>query len=457
MFLGRGSCVICFNQKSRRLFGLLFLLARAIPAQQDPGVRPGPSGAGSQLANLTRREAAVFALARDAFQEVQSVTGTIPGTEAGLGPTFNGDSCVACHIQPAVGGSSPAANPQAAIGAKNGATNRIPFFIKPNGPIIEARFKYANPPFNSIRDGGVHGLFTIQGRSDAPGCNMPQPDFNAAAAQNNLSFRIPTPTFGLGLVEAISDASILANKTANTTAKQALGISGHENRESNAGTLTRLGWKAQNKSLVIFSGEAYNVEQGVTNEVFPQKRYETAGCMYNVTPEDHIDFAAESTKDAFPDTLLFANFMRMLAPPTPVASFGNVSAGSINNGRTLFASNLVGCALCHTPSLKAGSSPFAAIKDQTANLYSDLLVHNMGSGLADDIVQGSAGPDEFRTAPLWGLGQRVFFLHDGRTSDLMQAIQAHASSGSEANASIALFNRLSTTQKQDLLNFLRSL
>jgi CxxC motif-containing protein (DUF1111 family) len=91
------------------------------------------------------------------------------------------------------------------------------------------------------------------------------------------------------------------------------------------------------------------------------------------------------------------------------------------------------------------------------NLFSDLLVHNMGTGLADDVIQGSAGPDEFRTAPLWGLGKRIFFLHDGRTSDLLDAIAEHASSGSEANAVIASFNALTTAQKQDILNFLRSL
>ena len=81
----------------------------------------------------------------------------------------------------------------------------------------------------------------------------------------------------------------------------------------------------------------------------------------------------------------------------------------------------------------------------------------MGSGLADDVIQGNAGPDEFRTAPLWGLGQRIFFLHDGRTTDLLTAIQAHASSGSEANGSVAAFNALTAAQKQDVLNFLRSL
>ena len=81
----------------------------------------------------------------------------------------------------------------------------------------------------------------------------------------------------------------------------------------------------------------------------------------------------------------------------------------------------------------------------------------MGTGLADNVSQGSAGGDQFRTAPLWGLGQRIFFLHDGRTKDLMQAIAAHASQGSEANQVIQNFNNLSNQQQQDLLNFLRSL
>jgi CxxC motif-containing protein (DUF1111 family) len=93
----------------------------------------------------------------------------------------------------------------------------------------------------------------------------------------------------------------------------------------------------------------------------------------------------------------------------------------------------------------------------SANLFSDLLVHNMGAGLADGIAQGFAAGDEFRTAPLWGIGQRLFFLHDGRTSDLLTAIGAHASAGSEANQVINAFNSLTGQQKQDLVNFLRSL
>jgi CxxC motif-containing protein (DUF1111 family) len=435
----------------------LFSLTLALPAQTDPGVRAGAAGAGTPVAGLTNIELNVFNSGLDAFQEFQSVTGTIAGTEAGLGPTFNNDNCVGCHLQPAIGGSSPAINPQVAVATKNGASNVVPYFITINGPVREARFKYANPPTNTIRDGGVHGLFTIKGRADAPGCNLAQPDFSAAAAQNNLSFRIPTPTFGAGLIEAISDASILANKVANAAEKSSLGIAGHENREGNAGTITRFGWKAQNKSLLIFSAEAYNVEQGVTNEAFPQERSETAGCLFNTSMEDHTNFTSGPAKDVTSDAIAFANFMRFLAPPAAVTSFGSVTAASISNGRALFTSNAIGCALCHTPSLQTGGSPVSALNKKTANLFSDLLVHNMGSGLADDIVQGAAGPNEFRTAPLWGVGQRLFFLHDGRTSDLMQAIQAHSSNRSEANGSIAAFNRLTAAQKQDILNFLRSL
>jgi CxxC motif-containing protein (DUF1111 family) len=99
----------------------------------------------------------------------------------------------------------------------------------------------------------------------------------------------------------------------------------------------------------------------------------------------------------------------------------------------------------------------AALRNQVANLYSDLLLHDMGKGLADGVSQGQAGPSEFRTAPLWGLGQRIFFLHDGRTSDLVEAIKEHRSDGSQANRVIGNFNDLKEKQKQDLLNFLRSL
>jgi CxxC motif-containing protein (DUF1111 family) len=195
------------------------------------------------------------------------------------------------------------------------------------------------------------------------------------------------------------------------------------------------------------------VEQGVTNDLFPNERNSTSGCRYNATPEDHVDAnGGRSTRPApaVSDIINFVFFMRFLAPPAR-----GQSTSSTTNGQALFSST--GCAACHTPSLSTSSNVTAALSNVTANLYSDLIVHNMGAGLADGITQGSATGNEFRTAPLWGLGQRLYFLHDGRTSDLATAIAAHSSSGSEANAVISKYNALSAQQQQDLLNFLRSL
>ena len=150
----------------------------------------------------------------------------------------------------------------------------------------------------------------------------------------------------------------------------------------------------------------------------------------------------------------FSIFMRLLAAPTPSL----ISPGgsfSIAHGKDVF--NNIGCALCHTPSFTTGNSAVAALRKKPVNLFSDLLIHDMGDGLADGVSQGEAGPREFRSAPLWGLGQRIFFLHDGRTSNLESAIKAHASNGSEANGVINRYFNLSEDTKQDLLNFLRSL
>ena len=423
-------------------------------AARDPGVRTGPAGAGDKIFGLTDLEQQLFTVGLEAFEEVQSVQGTIPQTEPGLGPRFNLDSCAGCHSQPAIGGTSPAVNPQVDTATKEGAYNEVPFFITQNGPVREGRFKFKP---NGTPDGGVHALFTITGRTDAPGCAILQPDFRAAAASQNLIFRIPTPTFGNGLIEAIDDDTILANMRANRLLKLFLGVNGRPNTSGNDGTITRFGWKAQNKSLELFSGEAYNVEQGVTSNMFPQERDEDPACRFNATPESTPHFDATNPIDIPSDVVKFAVFMRFLAPPTPVPD-----NPSIVLGRTLFTA--VGCALCHTPTLHTGKKvATGALQDTDANLFSDLLLHNMGPGLADGISQGDARGDEFRTAPLWGIGQRIFFLHDGRTSDLRVAIQAHASPGdlrvppSEANQVIAIFNQLPEFYKQSVLNFLRGL
>src|SRR5436189_288821 len=421
---------------------------------RDPGVRPGPAGAGRMLDGLTGLQPALFTAGLEEFQESDPL-------EEGLGPRFNLDSCVGCHSQPAIGGTSPAVNPQVEVATAFGALNVVPSFITLDGPVREARFKHKP---NGTRDGGVHALFVVSGRNDgtadASGCPISQDDFEGQLAADNVIFRIPTPTFGAGLIEQIPDSTILANRTANAALKAAFGISGRPNQNGNDGTIARFGWKAQNKSLLLFSGEAYNVEMGITNELFQTERDEAPICQLVTTPNNVTATDGTTLPEGLSAIEKFAFFMRFLAPPTPSPDTPG-GADSIGRGRYFFAA--VGCALCHTPALRTGHSTVAALDSKPVNLFSDLLVHNMGPGLADDILQGQAGGDEFRTAPLWGLGQRIFFLHDGRTTDLRQALQAHRSFGnlkyqsSEANTVIGLYNSLSEAQKQDVLNFLRSL
>ena len=423
----------------------------------DPGPRPGAANAGGALPGLNGGEQNVFNESLSVFMEVGSVSGTVPGEEGvGLGPTFNGNSCAQCHAQPALGGSSPGlsspqnpvANPQVALANANGATNTVPPFITADGPVREARFIRNR---DGSPDGGVHGLFTVAGRSDSGGCSLAQTNFARELSNRNVIFRIPTPTFGLGLVEATPDAVLRDNLANNQRVKSSLGIRGQLNTNGNDGTVTRFGWKAQNKSLLLFAGEAYNVEQGVSNELFPNERDVAPGCLSNGSLEDitHMEESGTAAQVSS-DLVSFSMFMRFLAPPDP-----GPSSTSDQNGANLF--NAVGCALCHTATLTSGKARYPALSNVTYHPYSDFALHHMGGGLSDGVRQGNAGPDQFRTAPLWGAGQRLFFLHDGRATDLVQAIRAHASQGSEANVVINRYNSLSSSQAQDLLNFLRSL
>jgi CxxC motif-containing protein (DUF1111 family) len=442
-----GSAAIVFS-----LFAQIQPASSFDPVARDPGVRGGNAGAGGPVPGLSPTQAPFFTGGRDTFEEVDAV-------DAGLGPRMNLDSCAGCHSQPAVGGTSPAVNPQVAFAnaAAPSQIGAVSAFVRADGPVREARF-VRNP--DGTADGGVHALFTITGRAGAAGCNLSQPNFAQELARNNVIFRIPSPTFGAGLIEQISDGDIAANQGADQAQKGSLGIRGKANfqvpgqtvtgvanHNGNDGTIARFGWKAQNKSLLLFSGEAYNVEQGISNELFQTERDETASCQFKTVPNDVTNTEAADPRS---DVEKFAIFMRFLDAPQPAPA-----TQSTTNGKRLFVN--IGCALCHTPSFTTGNSTVAALRNKPVNLFSDLLVHDMGDGLADGVSQGQAGPREFRSAPLWGVGQRIFFLHDGRTNDLLVAIRQHASTGSEANGVIANFNGLSERSKQDILNFLRSL
>jgi CxxC motif-containing protein (DUF1111 family) len=468
------------------IFGAAVPLAFAQSPVPDPGSRPVvnwnriggwpsdtcPNNLVVPVPGLTSSEQKLFCAGADEFAKEDKVK------EDGLGPTMNFISCFGCHQYPRSGGSSPLGkNPQYEF-AKSypPGTNVIPPFVRPDGPIMIARFK-KHLDGNGKDDGGVHALFTITGLDGADGCILKQEDFAKEIARDNLINRIPTPTFGAGLIEQIEDKTIVDNvdrqaarafgdnktayiRRAKLNLVQPFHTNGSENRNGNDGTIARFGWKAQNKSLLVFAGEAYNVEIGISNEVFPTEREEKTECQFHTVPNDTshpenlYDPALEKRLDSFSDVEKFAAFMRLLAPPEPSTVIPG-GAESIRFGAQVF--ERIGCSTCHTPELRTSPiSSIPALRDKPVRLYSDLALHDMGK-LGDGIAQGLANGNEFRSAPLWGLGQRVFFLHDGRTSDLVEAIEQHESSGSDANQVIGLYKGLSNQEKQNLLNFLRSL
>jgi CxxC motif-containing protein (DUF1111 family) len=499
----------------------------AVLAQEsahDPGVRGGPSAAGQPLHGLTPIELQMFNEGVQRAIQLEAVcddcADTVIGSfvdpakanlvtmtnSSGLGTRFNADQCTVCHNQPALGGSGgfvvpnpqdpaaryrPPENPMFdLIPHRKGATNRVPSFITRFGPIREVRF--AKRP-DGRPDGGVHQLFTVVGRSDVfpasrPGscsdADLPQPDFETEYRNGNLRFRIPLQLFGLGIIDGIQDREIVRRHQESAGMRAQLGIGGIANRSGNNGTIARFGWKAQNKSIAIFAGEAYNVEMGITNDVFPQATDETPACTADKSePNDITRLDADASRNQEfnnplhepPDWLMFAIFMRLLDAPQP-APFSASAVRGQNLFGTSSANPGIGCVACHTATMVTPSmSETPALENVTAHLYSDLLVHHMGKRLADDITQGVATGDMFRTTPLWGVGQRRFFLHDGRTDDLLKAIEEHFSVGmnceeneplvagascygaSEANAVVLRFRALTAADQQAMLDFLRAL
>jgi CxxC motif-containing protein (DUF1111 family) len=449
------------------------------PINQNPNTPPAIAGASpSDVALFNQAMVSPSPSNRGAFDLGFSVSGTFVSSSnpsvvfpmSGLGPRFNSFSCRECHGFPAIGGASRSPPGQATfttgVGSDYGIlapSQAIPSFLQTANGSIAARLKYKAD--GVTRDGAVHQLFVIAGRPDAPNCGIAQEDWATQAANNNVAVRLTTPTFGAGLIEAIPDAAIINQKLSNTGIKLPLGITGHENHNGPGGTVSRFGWKAQTRTLDQFAAEAFVNEIGGTSAAFPTPNDPDPSCNFKVGL-DNKTVSTPAGAMTFLD--LITAGMRLSAPRAPVtgyrssvAAVGTVSYASISNGQALFASS--GCIQCHVAAMNTGTVANPALSNKAVNLYSDLLVHHMGAGLADDIIQGQAGPDEFRTAPLWGLGQRLGLMHDGRTQDLKQAIAAHASPAtaqypaSEANTVVTRWNALTEAQKQDLLNFLRSL
>jgi len=431
-------------------------LAQTATTVVEPGVQREPitnrldTRSGGTVDQITAGQRRFFDAGRDDFMEVEDVGD-------GVGPRMNLDSCAGCHSFPTIGGTSPPVNPQIAFATSNGKTNRIYSFLSRTGPIREARV--TRNPDGSL-DGGVHALFTITGDADAGGCNIQQEDLDAQLRNGNLSFRMPTALYGLGRIETVRDQFLINNLAANAAVKTSLGISGRFNRNGNDGTISRFGWKAQNQSLIIFSGEAYNVEMGITNETFQIEREQNAACQFATTPNDTTVTDEPDPAVAAGGEIKFRQFMAFLGSPVPSTTQPG-GATSISNGRNLF--NSIGCDECHTPTLRTPTTSVAAFSNKDVSAFSDFALHNMGPGLADGVQQGLARGDEFRTAYLWGASQRVFFMHDGRNNTIDGAIRSHSSAAnaqfpaSEANMVVSRYLALPVASRQDIVNFVRSL
>jgi len=379
------------------------LTASVVGGQAPPGAPGGP------LPGLTPLEFAEFRLGLDDFLEVETA-------EEGLGPAFNGASCAACHHTPAVGGMSS---------------------------VLEVRAAFADP------DGTVRGLDetgeTLVQLFSIPthGCQPRIPDGVAVIAR-----RAPIPVFGAGLVEAIPDATLLG--LADPDDLDGDGISGRAAMVRDPGTgqfrIGRFGWKAQQATLLAFGADAYRNEMGITNDLFPNELAVgvPAANMVLCDPiPDPEDFPDPRTRRRGIDN--FESFMRLLAP------IARAPAGPAErDGELVF--DAVGCAGCHRPVLTTGPSQNPLFDRRPVPLFSDLLLHDIGTG--DGIRQGDALPGEIRTPALWGLRLRRPFLHDGSAATIAQAIGRHRG---EADAARERFERLKAVDQLKLVAFLNSL
>ncbi len=397
------------------LAGVSLLLPLSVLFSRAQGGNPPPRQTttilGQALPGLTEAQV-------QAFKEGLRSFSTTETRDDGLGPVFNGTSCAECHKAGAIGGAAmevSIARVTRIGGMRNGKYTDL---AELGGPVMQAR---------SLREFDT---------------SCPVPGEVAPREADYVSLRSTTPLFGAGLIEAIPATTILA-RTGQTDPDGVHGVVNMVfNPETGQTEVGRFGWKAQHSSLHLFAGDAYLNEMGVTNKSFPndnlpQGRPIPAGWGPTVSPEDTDG-----------DVETFTSFMRLLAPPnrrlpvTPLAQ----------SGEQVF--NAIRCSACHVPQMRTGPSDVAALSGQLVNLYSDLLLHQMGRNLADGIQQGQAKGDQFRTAPLWGLSRRSFFLHDGRALTIQDAVAAH---GGEANAARDRFFRLREPDRQALMTFLTSL
>ena len=392
-----------------RLNARVLRLALAIPAAVLLLGTGGDSSPdfGEPLAGLSSAELARFDAGKEDFAEIETISD-------GLGPVFNAASCATCHAVPAAGGGSE---------------------------LIETRYgRLVNGAFDPLSSLGgtlVHaqGIGAVGGDCYYTGETVP-------SVANVVAGRRSTPLFGLGLVDAVPDATFQA--IAAEQSGDSDGIAGLVSVVTSLSTglraVGKFGWKGQRATLHDFAGDAYLNEMGITSPQFPSEICPQGDCSALACNP------APGLNDDGTDIQKAADFMTFLAAPPR----GPSTAASATGEQTF---ERVGCAGCHRPTLKTGANAVAALDRVTFHPYSDFLLHDMGS-LGDGITQNQATGNLMRTAPLWGVRKVTRLLHDGRAATLEEAILAH---DGQAKKSRDRFVALPLALRTSLIQFLGTL
>lgn len=407
---------------------------------------------GNMFPGLTGYDRYVHSLGDDVFS--RSFVSAPAPVNPGLGPIFNNVSCVSCHHNDGIG-LPTAGELQSSllmrISLPGADANGGPVAVPGYGLQLQDKAGYGKQPEVKVNIAYTYTTYTFP---DGETCELRAPTYRLSnlylpiSGTYLLSPRLAPPMIGLGLMEAIPESAIVANADPNDANGD--GIRGRANYVWDATTqskkLGRFGWKANTASVITQVATALNQDMGLTNSILPVES------SYGQAQYDGLHDDPEVA-----DTLL--NAVKFYAQTLAVPARRSTTDATVKRGEQLFM--LGKCGSCHQQTFTTAvnvSQPY--LSNQVIHPYTDMLVHDMGPGLADNRPDYMAGGQDWRTAPLWGVGlyEKVnkpgYYLHDGRARSLPEAIMWH---GGEAEASKSYFSHLTRPDRDAMVKFLKSL